>query len=516
MTMRKSNPYLTLVNSYTMDSPQPTSMNYWWNLGSLTGLCTVMQMASGTFTAMHYSSNMELAFNSVEHIMRDVNAGWLIRYMHANGASFFFMCLYMHMGKALYYGSYKTPRVLVWSVGVVIFILTMATAFMGYCLVYGQMSHWGATVMTNLLSAMPFIGGDLMKVIWGGFKEFEEPYYSDMMLKILTDAGTSPMWYIFIMTGFMYHMINMLMCVKIMMTRGQSAVVKYINHKITNFATQRTNARDTILNNKYIKPQYKQYNDYIYAYIVGTMEGDGWFSMSKKGKYLTYELGLELNIRDIKLLYKIKNMLGVGMMKTHTKKNIKGLDLEFAILSMRNKKHLKDVMMPIFDKYPMLTLKQHDYLRFKNNLLNDIMYYEDLMPYKRINTPLYKKEEMMNKDYFPSWLVGFIEAEGSFGTYTVNQDNSQVAYFEMSQSYDMLILESIKQYLKITSNMHNYKLKTTSIRGMENLMKFMNNTKVTYGGIKLLGYKKMQYLYFTKSLRSIPKYNNKLNMPNIY
>nr|YP_003204903.1 endonuclease [Millerozyma farinosa]CAY39273.1 Endonuclease, COB group I intron encoded [Millerozyma farinosa] len=169
MTMRKSNPYLTLVNSYTMDSPQPTSMNYWWNLGSLTGLCTVMQMASGTFTAMHYSSNMELAFNSVEHIMRDVNAGWLIRYMHANGASFFFMCLYMHMGKALYYGSYKTPRVLVWSVGVVIFILTMATAFMGYCLVYGQMSHWGATVMTNLLSAMPFIGGDLMKVIWGGF-----------------------------------------------------------------------------------------------------------------------------------------------------------------------------------------------------------------------------------------------------------------------------------------------------------------------------------------------------------
>nr|WAJ48505.1 cytochrome b [Metschnikowia sp. MTCC 13085] len=169
MTIRKSNPYLALANSYLIDSPQPSSMNYWWNVGSLLGLCLVMQMASGLFLAMHYSSNMELAFNSVEHMMRDVNGGWLMRYIHANGASFFFMCMYLHIGKALYYGSYKSPRVLVWSMGVMMFMLTMATAFMGYCLVYGQMSHWGATVMTNLLSAMPFIGSDLVPVIWGGF-----------------------------------------------------------------------------------------------------------------------------------------------------------------------------------------------------------------------------------------------------------------------------------------------------------------------------------------------------------
>nr|YP_010007691.1 cytochrome b [[Candida] auris]QNR39903.1 cytochrome b [[Candida] auris] len=169
MAFRKTNPYLSLVNSYMMDSPQPSSMNYWWNLGSLLGLCLVMQMASGIFLAMHYSSNMELAFNSVEHMMRDVNAGWLMRYMHANGASFFFMCLYLHMGKALYYGSYKSPRIILWSVGVMMFVLTMATAFMGYCLVYGQMSHWGATVITNLLSAMPFMGNDIVPFIWGGF-----------------------------------------------------------------------------------------------------------------------------------------------------------------------------------------------------------------------------------------------------------------------------------------------------------------------------------------------------------
>ena len=169
MAIRKQNVYLSLVNSYLIDSPQPSSINYWWNLGSLLGLCLVIQIASGIFLAMHYSSNIELAFDSVEHIMRDVNAGWMIRYIHANGASFFFICMFLHIGKAIYYGSYRTPRVLVWSIGVIILVLTIATAFMGYCLVYGQMSHWGATVFTNLLSAIPFIGNDIVPFIWGGF-----------------------------------------------------------------------------------------------------------------------------------------------------------------------------------------------------------------------------------------------------------------------------------------------------------------------------------------------------------
>nr|YP_008475309.1 apocytochrome b [Candida chauliodis]AGS44614.1 apocytochrome b [Candida chauliodis] len=169
MPLRKSNTYLSLVNSYLIDSPQPSSISYWWNVGSLLGLCLVIQIASGVFLAMHYSSHIELAFDSVEHIMRDVNAGWLIRYIHANGASFFFICMYLHIGKALYYGSYRSPRVMLWIIGVVIFILTMATAFMGYCLCYGQMSHWGATVITNLLSAIPFVGNDIVPYLWGGF-----------------------------------------------------------------------------------------------------------------------------------------------------------------------------------------------------------------------------------------------------------------------------------------------------------------------------------------------------------
>lgn len=169
MAFRKTNVYLNLVNSYIIDSPQPSSINYWWNLGSLLGLCLVIQICTGIFLAMHYSSDIELAFNSVEHIMRNVQYGWLLRYMHANGASFFFICLYVHIGKGLYYGSYRSPRTLVWIIGVIIFVLTMAAAFLGYCVVYGQMSHWGATVITNLFSAIPFIGQDIVSWLWGGF-----------------------------------------------------------------------------------------------------------------------------------------------------------------------------------------------------------------------------------------------------------------------------------------------------------------------------------------------------------
>ena len=169
MAIRKSNVYLSLVNSYIIDSPQPSSINYWWNMGSLLGLCLVIQIVTGIFMAMHYSSNIELAFSSVEHIIRDVHNGYILRYLHANGASFFFMVMFMHMAKGLYYGSYRSPRVLLWNVGVIIFILTIATAFLGYCCVYGQMSHWGALVITNLFSAIPFVGNDIVSWLWGGF-----------------------------------------------------------------------------------------------------------------------------------------------------------------------------------------------------------------------------------------------------------------------------------------------------------------------------------------------------------
>lgn len=167
MPIRKNNEFLSLVNGYVIDSPQPSNINYWWNLGSLLALCLVIQILTGVFLAMHYSSNIELAFLSVEHIMRDVNYGWAIRYCHANGASFFFIFVYMHMARGIYYGSYKSPRSMVWYIGVIIFLLMIITGFLGYCLVYGQMSHWGATVITNLVTAVPVIGQSIAEFIWG-------------------------------------------------------------------------------------------------------------------------------------------------------------------------------------------------------------------------------------------------------------------------------------------------------------------------------------------------------------
>nr|YP_010480755.1 cytochrome b [Aspergillus bertholletiae]UVN15565.1 cytochrome b [Aspergillus bertholletiae] len=169
MRILKSHPLLKLLNSYLIDSPQPANISYLWNFGSLLALCLVIQIVTGVTLAMHYTPSVLEAFNSVEHIMRDVNNGWLVRYLHANTASAFFFLVYLHIGRGLYYGSYKSPRTLTWAIGTVILIVMMATAFLGYVLPYGQMSLWGATVITNLMSAIPWIGQDIVEFIWGGF-----------------------------------------------------------------------------------------------------------------------------------------------------------------------------------------------------------------------------------------------------------------------------------------------------------------------------------------------------------
>nr|WGO57780.1 cytochrome b [Episymploce sp.] len=165
--MRVSHPLFKIANNALIDLPSPSNISTWWNFGSLLGLCLVIQIATGIFLAMHYCPNVELAFYSVNHICRDVNYGWLLRTLHANGASMFFVCIYLHIGRGMYYGSYKL--IYTWSIGVLILFLTMATAFMGYVLPWGQMSFWGATVITNLLSAVPYMGIDLVQWVWGGF-----------------------------------------------------------------------------------------------------------------------------------------------------------------------------------------------------------------------------------------------------------------------------------------------------------------------------------------------------------
>nr|AOB87180.1 cytochrome b [Archocentrus centrarchus] len=166
-SLRKTHPLLKIANDALVDLPAPSNISVWWNFGSLLGLCLAAQILTGLFLAMHYTSDIATAFSSVAHICRDVNYGWLIRNMHANGASFFFICIYLHIGRGLYYGSYLYKET--WNVGVVLLLLTMMTAFVGYVLPWGQMSFWGATVITNLLSAVPYIGNSLVQWLWGGF-----------------------------------------------------------------------------------------------------------------------------------------------------------------------------------------------------------------------------------------------------------------------------------------------------------------------------------------------------------
>nr|QWX94873.1 cytochrome b [Paralycambes pronotalis] len=165
--LRKTHPILKIINMSLIDLPTPSNISLWWNFGSLLGMCLMIQIVSGIFLAMHYTADTELAFKSVIHICRDVNNGWLLRNMHANGASMFFVCMYLHVGRGLYYGSYKLKET--WNVGIILMLLTMATAFLGYVLPWGQMSLWGATVITNLISAVPYIGNTIVQWVWGGF-----------------------------------------------------------------------------------------------------------------------------------------------------------------------------------------------------------------------------------------------------------------------------------------------------------------------------------------------------------
>ena len=357
-----------------------------------------------------------------------------------------------------------------------------------YVLPYGQMSLWGATVITNLMSAIPWVGQDIVEFIWGGLNTVG-PHYGDVLLKILLNAGTSPN------LGFAYDLFFILITiiyVKIAMTWGLSAGVRSIH---TSEASQRLHAEDL-----------------VYAYLVGLFEGDGFFSITKKGKYLTYELGIELSIKDVQLIYKIKNLLGVGVISFRKKK-------ESHMVSLRiiNKDHLIKFIMPIFDKYPMFSNKQYDYLRFKDALLAGIIYSENLPEYFRDSKPINSKKSITSAYYFPAWLVGFLEAEGCFSVYKLNKDKDYlVASFDVAQKDGENLISAIREYLSFTNVKHIdetncSKLKVTGVRSLENIIKFLQNAPV-----KLLGDKKLQYLLWIKQLRTIPRYSEKIKIPSKY
>jgi len=357
-------------------------------------------------------------------------------------------------------------------------------AFLGYVLPFGQMSIWGATVITNLISAIPYIGNDLVVFIWGGFNE--EPLNSDIHFQNLLIAGISS-------NKFRY---NINLFVKRLISRRKSAEIE---NKLPAPATGA---------GAYLKvSQRLNAGDLTYAMLVGLIEGDGWFSISKKGKYLIYELGIELNIRDVQLIYKIKKLLGVGIIS---------FKKDTVLLIIRNKDHLINIILPIFNKYPMLTNKQYDFLRFKDNLLSNIILYDDLPKnYIRPNLPKFDANFILNQSYFSAWLIGFIEAEGCFSIYKPLKDTSLVASFDIAQKNGSEALKAISIYLSFTQkiNLENnsYKIKVSSVRSIENLIKFMDKAPV-----KLLGYKKLQYILWLKQLRTIQRYNSKFIIPNTY
>nr|UZZ43673.1 cytochrome b [Micrasema sp. XG-2021] len=167
ISISKNHPILKIMTNSLVNLPTPSNISFMWNMGSILGVCLIMQIITGLFLSMNYIPNVEMAFSSLDHIYRNVNGGWLIRIIHTNGASFFFICLYLHIGRGIYYESFMFK--FTWMVGIIIFLLCMMTAFMGYVLPWGQMSFWGATVITNLLSAFPYLGTDLVQWIWGGF-----------------------------------------------------------------------------------------------------------------------------------------------------------------------------------------------------------------------------------------------------------------------------------------------------------------------------------------------------------
>ena len=350
-----------------------------------------------------------------------------------------------------------------------------------YVLPYGQMSLWGATVITNLLSAIPWIGQDFVQFVWGGLYS-DEPQHTDVLLKILLNAGTSPIF------GFTYGLF-LIISVKIVRTWGKSAGVRSIS---TSEASQRLQA-----------------GDLIYAYIVGLIEGDGYFTITKKGKYLTYELGIELSIKDVELIYNLKNFLGVGIVSFRKRKQV-----EMVSLRIRDKNHLKNYIIPIFDKYPMFSNKQLDYLRFRNALLSNIIYSSDLPEYCRSVQSIHTIESIIKTSYFPAWLVGFIEAEGCFSVY--EQNSYLIASFDISQTEGDIIISAIREYLSFTTSIYLdktncFKLKVTSVRSIENVINFLDRAPV-----KLLGNKKLQYLFWIKQLRTIERYYKNINLPSNY
>ena len=365
------------------------------------------------------------------------------------------------------------------------------------------MSLWGATVITSLASAIPVVGNNIVSYLWGGFKKkLEALDHRNVIIKTLIDAGISCSVYCKILQDLYIYFMRMLLVtvlqnkVKIMYTIAESAgLVKQKGKE--NFLS----AYNTVTNSQRLHSK-------DLMWFVGFVEADGAFSINKNGKYAKYEFSIELSKKDVQLLYKIKSMLVVGSISFCTRG-----DFHFARFQISSKKDLILNIIPIFDKYNMLTNKHFDFIHFKSCLLKNIVYYADVPLYTRPKDSYLKVSHILKVGYFDCWFVGFIEAEGCFTSY-VDKKLYQTVSFEISQTNALEIILAIKKRLNIKPNPYlynsNYKLKITSTRGVQNVLKFLKQTPA-----KLKGNKRSQYLKWLHCIRANPRFKH-INVPFKY
>jgi hypothetical protein len=454
MRILKSHPLMSLLNSYLIDNPEPSNISYLWNFGSLLGFCLIIQIVTGVTLAMHYNPSVLEAFNSVEHIMRDVNNGWLIRYLHSNTASAFFFLVYLHIGRGLYYGSYRAPRTLVWSIGTVIFILMMATAFLGYVLPYGQMSLWGATVITNLMSAIPWVGQDIVELT----------NYINYYLIFFT---------VLPVVGIIH--VNAL--------------------------------KKTQLNN--IKEDYLSIPYAFIAFLVGLIDGDGYIQITKTGKgFIAMKLTISLHLNDLSTIEYIHSVLKLG--KISIFRDHKSPTCKLII----NKTDLQSVLFPLLLHHKIFFLTNSRIDQF--NLAMHILYNEiklfDSIPDKNIIPSVFDIPTVAlgytKLAFFRNWIIGFTMSEGSFFI-KANNDGC----FQLKQRLHLPLFEAFKivfvtnRKINIEKNMYcqlsvSYKL------DVQKVIDFFS-----FSGLHpLVGLKGIQYFKWLDSLRVNNRYKN-LNFP---
>jgi hypothetical protein len=460
MRILKSHPLLKLANGYIIDASQPSNLSYMWNFGSLLAVCLVIQIVTGVTLAMHYNPSVLEAFNSVEHIMRDVNNGWLVRYLHANTASAFFFLVYLHMGRGIYYGSYRAPRTLTWAIGTIIFIALVVTAFLGYVLPYGQMSLWGATVITNLISAVPWIGQDIVE--------------SKTTLTIIS------------------------LCF--------FAIVLFSISKDISLPTIGTIHKNALKKgNKNLRLDKQEYLTIplsFLAFLVGLIDGDGYIQITKTSKgFITIKLVISLHLEDISTLEYIHSVLKIG--KINIYKDLRSPTCKLVI----NKTDLQEILFPllIYHKIFFLTTTRTDQFNLAMYIMkNEIKLYNQIPSLNNIPAVFEIPKnpvEYTLLHFFKNWIVGFACSEGSF---FIKSNND--GCFQLRQRIHTNLFEAFKLIFNT-----NRKIDTTNnfnqfgVSSKSDIQKVINF--FSFSGLHpLVGLKYIQYMKWLNNLRESSRY----------